>query len=54
MSDIEYDDYGEEIPKVPKYLRPKIVCPDRRNIFLKLKWSITKDVLKISKIKKEL
>ena len=32
MSDIEYDDYGEEIPKQPKYVRPKVVRPDRRKI----------------------
>ena len=32
MSEIEYDDYGEEIPKPPKYIRPKVVRPDRRNI----------------------
>lgn len=32
MSDIEYDDYGEEIPKPVKYVRPKVIRPDRRNI----------------------
>jgi hypothetical protein len=32
MSDIEYDDYGEEIPKSVRYVRPTVVRPDRRKI----------------------